>query len=66
MELNVFSGFGGCLTTALGDQFVFGLRNERVQQKLLKDKNLTLDVAVETAALDETASPNKHPTGATK
>ena len=46
------------LITALRNQLAFGLRNEHVQQRLLKDKDLTFDVAVETAKLDETASRN--------
>ena len=47
-QLSLQCGFGGSLTTALRDQFVFGLGNERVQQRLLKDTNGTFDTAVET------------------
>ena len=55
-KVSLHCGFGGSLTIAIRDQFVFGLRNELVQQRLLKDNNLMFDVAVESAKLDETAS----------
>lgn len=41
--------FGTFLNRALRDAFVIGLRDQRVQQKLFSMRNLTLDIAVDTA-----------------
>ena len=49
-------GFGEALNTYLRDRFVCGLASERIQQKLLTVKDLTLEVALSTARSFETAS----------
>ncbi|XP_024887651.1 uncharacterized protein K02A2.6-like [Temnothorax curvispinosus] len=41
--------FGDYLRTALRNQFVFGLRSERIQGRLLECRDLTVDKAVEIA-----------------
>lgn len=47
--------FGTFLESALRDQFVFGLRNTRVQSRLLEKDNLTLKVAMDVAIACESA-----------
>ena len=48
--------FGELLNDYLRDKFVCGLNSERVQQKLLSMKELTLEKALDIAASFETAS----------
>ena len=55
-RLSLHCGYADNLTTALRDQFVLGLRSESTQKKLVKVKNLSLETAIETAKIDETAS----------
>lgn len=47
--------FGQYLNTALRNQFVFGLTNQRIQSRLLEKKTLTLNEAVNMAVSYETA-----------
>ena len=54
-RLSLHCGYADNLTTALSDQFVLGLRSESTQKKLVKVKNLSLETAIETAKIDETA-----------
>ena len=55
-RLSLHCGYADNLTTALRDQFVLGLRSESTQKKLVKVKNLSLETAIETAKIYETAS----------
>lgn len=48
--------FGEYQRKALRNQFVFGLRNENIQSRLLEYKNLTLERAVEVATSMETSA----------
>lgn len=48
-RLSTYCNFGNYLQTALRNQFVFGLQNATIKNKLLSVKNLTLDVALSTA-----------------
>lgn len=48
--------FGNFLQTALRNQFVFGLRNTKMQQRMLEVEELTFDKAVQTAAAMELSS----------
>ena len=54
-RLSLHCGYADNLTTALRDQFVLGLRSESTQKKLVKVKNRSLETAIETAKIDETA-----------
>ena len=59
-RLSLHCGYAANVATALRDQFVFGLRSESTQKKLVKVKDLrlrlSLKTAIETAKIDETAS----------
>nr|XP_003708371.1 PREDICTED: uncharacterized protein K02A2.6-like [Megachile rotundata] len=48
-KLAINCNFGTYLDTALRNQFTFGLRSERIQNRLLETKNLTIHIALETA-----------------
>lgn len=48
-KLAINCNFGTYLNTALCNQFTFGLRSERIQNRLLETKNLTYQSALETA-----------------
>lgn len=48
-RLSIHCGFGNYLSTALRNQFVFGLRSERIQSRLLEMPNLTLEKATQLA-----------------
>lgn len=48
-KLAIHCNFGNYLTTALRNQFVFGLRSARIQNRLLETSNLTNDNALTTA-----------------
>lgn len=47
--------FGSYLQTALRNQFVFGLRNQRIQSRLLEVADLTMEKALKTATTMELA-----------
>ncbi|XP_075159734.1 uncharacterized protein K02A2.6 isoform X1 [Haematobia irritans] len=47
--------FGEYLNTALRNQFVFGLKNSRIQSRLLEKADLTLQSAINTASIFEAA-----------
>ena len=55
-RLSLHCGYGENLSTALHDQFVLGLCSEATQKKLVMIKDLKLDLAIETAKMDETAT----------
>ena len=57
-KLSEHCEFGDKLSEYLRDRFVCGLNNERVQQKLLCFKDLTLKKASEKAISFEVASPD--------
>ncbi|XP_029176903.1 uncharacterized protein LOC114944996 [Nylanderia fulva] len=48
-KLSLHSKFGDYLQTELRNQFVFGLKNQRIQSKLLKTANLTRESALKIA-----------------
>lgn len=48
-KMAIHCKFGDYLKKALRNQFVFGLRSEKIQSRLLEVKDLTIDKAVETA-----------------
>lgn len=48
-KLSIHCNFGDYLQKAIRNQFVFGIANDRIQNRLLEIKDLTLDKAVETA-----------------
>lgn len=48
-RLSINCGFGAYLPTALRNQFVFGLKSERIQSCLLEISDLTLDKASKVA-----------------
>ena len=52
-KLAINCNFGTYLNTALPNQFTFGLRSERIQNRLLESKKLTYDSALETAVAME-------------
>lgn len=54
-RLAVNCGFGDYLNTALRNQFVFGLKNQKVQSRLLEKKTLTIDEAANMATSYEFA-----------
>ena len=54
-KLSEYCEFGDRLNEYLRDRLVCGLNSERVQQKLLSMKNLTLDITLETALSFEAA-----------
>jgi hypothetical protein len=54
-KLTIHCNYGAQLETHLRDQFVFGLRDENTQRKLLKDQDLTFKSAVSTAKANEIA-----------
>ena len=56
-RLSIHCEYGDNLDNMLRDKFVFGLRSERTQTKLLKEKlaDLTINKALEAAKLDEIA-----------
>lgn len=54
-KLSLHCKFGEYLNTELRNQFVFGLKNQRIQTRLLETRNLTRDFALKTAcAMDLT------------
>lgn len=54
-RLSVNCGFGTYLDTALRNQFVFGLKNQNVQSRLLEKKTLTIEEAANMASSYEIA-----------
>ncbi|XP_055908516.1 uncharacterized protein K02A2.6-like [Eupeodes corollae] len=48
-RLSIGCKFGSYLQTALRNQFVFGLKNQRIQNRLLEKEQLTLSSALDTA-----------------
>lgn len=48
-KLAIHCNFGDYLTTALRNQFVFGLRSARIQNRLLETSRLTIELALTTA-----------------
>ncbi|XP_036148803.1 uncharacterized protein LOC118647642 [Monomorium pharaonis] len=48
-KLSLHCKFGEYLQTELRNQFVFGLRNQRIQSRLLETANLTRESALKTA-----------------
>ncbi|XP_024875025.1 uncharacterized protein LOC112456596 [Temnothorax curvispinosus] len=54
-ELSLHCKFGDYLQTELRNQFVFGLRNQRIQSRLLETANLTSDSALQIACVIELA-----------
>ena len=68
-RLSLHCGYGENLSTSLRDQFVLGLYSEATQKKLVMIKDLKLDLAIQTAKMDETATRDTgelhgHPSGA--
>ena len=68
-HLSLHCGYGENLSTAIRDQFVLGLHSEATQKKLVMIKDLKLDLAIQTAKMDETATRDTgelhcHPSGA--
>ena len=55
-KLSEHCNFGNILQESLRDRFVCGLNDEKVQQKLLASKDLTLQTAVDTATAMEAAA----------
>lgn len=55
-RLDEHCDFGLNLTDALRDRFVCGLHNENIQNRLLKERVLTLTCATEIATSMETAA----------
>src|SRR5882762_7000510 len=55
-KLSKFCNLGTYLKTALRNQFVWGLKSESMQKRLLSEKNLTYETAVEIAYGMETAA----------
>ena len=55
-RLSLHCGYGENLSTALRDQFVMGLHSEATQKKLVMIKDLKLDLAIQTAKMDEKAT----------
>ncbi|KAJ8032982.1 hypothetical protein HOLleu_23086 [Holothuria leucospilota] len=55
-KLSIHCNFGNYLNRALRDRFVCGLRDEKIQNKLLNMENLTFDDACRTATSMEMAS----------
>ncbi|XP_011858092.1 PREDICTED: uncharacterized protein LOC105555676 [Vollenhovia emeryi] len=49
-KLSLYCKFGEYLKTELRNQFVFGLRNQRIQGRLLETANLTMESALKTAS----------------
>lgn len=54
-KLSEHCSFGATLNDSLRDRFVCGLKNESIQKKLLSEKELTYDKAVEIANAMESA-----------
>lgn len=54
-QLSLYCEFGDTLEDNLRDQLILGLNNERIQRKLLSEKQLTLDKAVDLTVAWETA-----------
>lgn len=52
-RLSIHCNFGAYLETALRNQLVFGLRQQKVQNRLLETKGLTLEKAVDMATAME-------------
>ena len=57
-KLSTFCEFGQNLETSIRDQFVWGVRSELIKKKLLSDKNLTYQKAIELALAQEAAMKN--------
>ena len=55
-RLTEHCNFGNFLQDALRDRFVCGLKDERIQRRLLSEKDLTLQKALEIATAMETAA----------
>ena len=55
MKLAANCRFGDTLQDTLRDHFVFGLRHESIQRRLLSETSLTYSKALETAETMETA-----------
>jgi len=49
-KLSLYCKFGEYLKTELRNQFVYGLRNQRIQGRLLETANLTMELALKTAS----------------
>lgn len=49
-KLSLYCKFGEYLKTELRNQFVYGLRNQRIQGRLLETANLTMESALKTAS----------------
>ena len=69
-KLSEHCNFGNNLQESIRDKFVCGLNDEKVQQKLLATKDITLQIAVDTATAMEAAArsakqihsrPTQHP-----
>lgn len=54
-KLSSHCKFGSYLKTALRNQFVFGLRNQRIQSRLLEVADLMMEKALKTATMMELA-----------
>lgn len=54
-KLSIHCKFGSYLQTALRNQFVFGLQNQRIQSRLLEAADLTMEKALKTATTMELA-----------
>lgn len=52
-KLSIHCNFGEYLDTALRNQFVFGIRTPKIQNRLLEAKSLTLTKAIDTATAME-------------
>lgn len=48
-KLSLHCKFGSYLQTELRNQFVYGLKNQRIQSRLLETANLTKDSALKVA-----------------
>ena len=55
-KLSEHCNFGNNLHESLRDRFVCGLNDERMQQRLLATKDLTLQTAIDTATAMEAAA----------
>jgi len=59
-KLSLYCKFGNYLKTELRNQFVFGMKNPRIQARLLETVDLTMDSALKIACLMEKAAQEIH------
>ena len=55
-KFSEFCNFGGTLENRLNDQLVLGIQDDRIQQKLLDSRTLTLQTAIDIALSFESAA----------